>query len=107
MSRFLQLIIGASFLVDAPIISLFQSFFQGGGAQLRQVHLMEAIFGGEHEGLGQAVAGDDLALLLRVGEKLPGSGRGGGVVQVEDPDDALVPHRPVVADGQVHLTSPG
>ena len=85
----------------------FQSLFQCGRVQLRQVELVEAVFVGEDEGFGQAVAGDDLALLLCVVQKFPGPGGGGGVVQVEDADDAAVPDRPVVADGEVHLTSPG
>ena len=67
---------------------------------------MEAVFAGEDEGLGQLVAGIHLALLLCGVEKFSGPQGCGGVVHVEDADDALIPDRHILADVEIHLTSP-
>jgi hypothetical protein len=76
---------------DGRQFSLFQSLFQGGGIILRQIDPGDAVFGGEDEGLRQVVTGDDLALLFSSVQKLHGAFGGGGIVQVEDADDRLVP----------------
>jgi len=77
--------------------NLFQSFFQSGTGEGRQVHPAEAVFRGQHEGLGQIVAGHNLALLLRRFQKLPGPPGGGGVVQIENADDGFIPDGHIVA----------
>ena len=63
------------------------------------MHPGKAVFRRQDEGLGQIVAGDDLALPLRPAEELPGALGGGSVVQIKNADDAPVPDGKVVADG--------
>ena len=91
---------------EALLFPLFQSFFQGRGCQGRQMHPAETVFAGEHEGLGQIVTGNHLALLFRLLQKFPGAAGGRGVVQVENADDALLPDCHIIADGKIHEYAP-
>lgn len=63
------------------------------------MHLAQAVFGGEDEAFGQVVTGDDLAVLFCFFQKSLGALGIGGVVQVENADDGLVPDSKVVAYG--------
>ena len=63
------------------------------------MHLAQAVFGGEDEAFGQVVTGDDLAVLFCFLQKSLGALGIGGVVQVENADDGLVPDSKVVANG--------
>ena len=84
---------------------LFQSFFQRLAGKGGQMNPGEAVFRGKDKALGQIVAGDYLALLLRPVQKFPGPFGGGGIVQVEDADHRPVPHRHIISDGQIHISS--
>ena len=83
---------------------LFHSLLQSGGVELAEVDPVHAVFAGQEEGLGQVLGhGDDLAVLLRLGEKLSGVFGIGGIIQIENTDDGTVPNGHVRTDGDVHL----
>ena len=84
----------------------FQSLFQSGAAEGRQVYPAETVFRGQHKSLGQIIAGHHFALLLRRFQKFPGPFGGGGVVQIKNANDAFVPDSHIVADGQIHNYTP-
>ena len=84
----------------------FHAFFQCGCAERGQKDPFHAIFCRQYEGFWQIVAGNHLSLLFRPVQKFPGALGGGGVVQVEDADDALLPDGHVTADVQVHNNPP-
>ena len=88
---------------EEPLCFLFQSFFQGCGAQGGQMYPLEAVFCRQHKGFWQIVTGNDLTFLLRPIQKFPGALGGGGIVHIKNTDDGRVPHRHIVADVQVHL----
>ena len=64
--------------------------------------MAEAVFRCEDKGLWQIVAGDDLTFLFRPVQKFPGTLGSGGVVQVKNSDNGPIPHRHIIADGQIH-----
>ena len=70
------------------------------------MHLVETVLAGENEGLWQIVTGDHLALLFALFQKLPGTLGGGGVVQIEDANNALLPDSHIVAYRKIHDSIP-
>ena len=70
------------------------------------MHLVETVLAGENEGFGQIVTGDHLTFLLRLVQKFPGTLGGGGVVQIEDTNDALLPDSHIVAYRKIHDSIP-
>ena len=65
----------------------------------RQIDPLHAVFGGDNEALGQSIAGHYLTQFLGLGQKGPGAGGGGSIVQIENADDGLFPHRKIITDG--------
>ena len=82
---------------------LFHSLLQRRGVELAQVYPIHAVFAGQEEGLWNIIGdGDDLTVFLRLREKLSCVFGPGGIVQVKDPNDGLVPDRHIRTDGDVH-----
>ena len=82
-----------------------QSSCQGGSGEGGQVHPGHSVLHGQKEAAGQIVAGDHLALFLGFFQKIPGPAGSGGVVQIKDADDRLLPDGHIAADGKVHISS--
>ena len=82
-------------------VNLFQTFFQGGCCVFREPDFRLAILVGQYKGLGQSIAGGNLSLRFRIVQKFLGSAGNGGVIQVEDADDAPVPDGEVLADVEI------
>lgn len=90
-------------LLHAPQLFPPKAFFQRRRIQRRQMDPGEAVFRCEKKRLGQVVTGDHLSLFLAFLQEFPGTLGGGGVVQVKYPNNGLIPHRHVVADGKIHV----
>jgi len=84
----------------------FQSLFQSCSIQRCEPHPGETVFGSQHKGLWQIIAGDYLAILLAPFQKFPGSSGSGGVVQVKDSYDGMIPDCHIIADGKIHGYTP-
>ena len=67
---------------------------------------IKAVLTGEHEGFWQIVTGNHLALLFRLVQKFPGAFGGGGIVQIKDANDALLPNSHIVAYRKIHDSIP-
>ena len=85
------------------IINLLHSLLQGSGVELAEVDLLHAVLAGQEEGLGDIIGNrDDLAVLFRLREEISCVFGPGGIVQVKDPDDGLVPDGHIRTNGDVH-----
>ena len=81
-----------------PSFLLSQSLFQCLGGPGGLVDPGHAVFHGQNIGFWKVIPGHDLTLFLRPFQKFPSPGGDGGVVQVKNTDDILVPHSHIIAD---------
>ena len=84
----------------------FEAFFQSGCGQVRQVDPFHTVLGGEDEALGQIITGHHPAFQFRCVQEFPAALGSGGVVQIKNTDDRAFPHRHIIANVQVHVSSP-
>ncbi len=87
------------------IFFLFQSFFQGSAVEGRQMNPVETVFAGQDKGLGQIIAGYNLAFLFCCLQKFPGALGSGGIVHIKNTDDGGISYRHIIADGKVQSRS--
>ena len=69
------------------------------------MHLAEAVFRCDDEGLGQVIAGHNTAVFLCPGQKFPCALGGGCVVHMKNAHNRVRPHGHIVADVQIHKIS--
>ena len=85
------------------IVNLFHSLFQCGGVELAEIDSVHAEFAGQEEGFRNIFRGrDHFAVLLCLREKISRMFGTGGIVQIKDPNDGLIPDSHIRTDVDVH-----